>query len=128
MEDNLYLSNSKEFKDVVHIWEPVFMENVYFFKATNHADFRKQVKAEFKGSDVDHYFSPVAVAGKTQGGCCQIKERYCIWAERTISVLAHEIYHLVTYMAQDRRIECDETGAYLMGFFMKEITKYFKFK
>lgn len=123
-----YLTNSKEFKEVVHIWDPVFMENVYFFKATNHAEFRKQLKAEFKGEEVDHHFSPVAIAGKSQGGCYQIKDRFSLWSERTISVLSHEVYHLVSFMLEDRRIENHETGAYLMGFFMKEITKYFKFK
>lgn len=124
---------SKEYKNIIYIYDPVFRENLYFFKATNHKDFFKAANDEFKGINLDEYFTDIIRNGKTYGGFLGIENKekviiFCIWCERKLDSLVHEVYHLVWRMLDDRGIKDNETGAYLMGFFVKEITKYLKFR
>ena len=57
---------------------------------------------------------------------------YIVFRTQDISVIAHELIHLIFYICDDRwiptRIENDETFAYLMWYYMKEIVEWLKIK
>lgn len=128
---------SRLHKRCLHIWEPVFMDNVYFFKATTHAEFERDMRLVFpKAERMDEVFGDMAREGFSAGGWLQIATDHrdkaktvtqCIWCKRELSSFVHEIFHLVWGLLDQKGIRSDETGAYLIGFYVKEISKYFKF-
>jgi hypothetical protein len=58
---------------------------------------------------------------------------YAIWIPKfdlsldSLCVLTHELHHVVERQAEDKGIECAETKAYLIEYYMKEILKEAKY-
>lgn len=68
--------------------------------------------------------------GPCEGYCLSfdMSDYYLIIDERhtSINTIAHEVYHLVSSLLEDRDIKDEESGAWLCGMIMDEAVKFYK--
>lgn len=95
-----------------------------------YSDVPKHMKREFVGGNFEDCTSDGRVL-KVQGP--RGETEFVLWLNKLnnledIGTLAHEIFHLVTYMLEYRGFklsdESDEAYAHLTGYYMREILNY----
>lgn len=129
--DKNEIANSWVDKDgIVFIYDPVHKANIWMLISESHEKFREIIKKHIP--NIDGLFSDLALYEKTDGGHIQVGiEEYTIdivWSKNKLSVLCHEIYHAVYSILADRRIDPNESGAYLFEFILREILKHKQIK
>lgn len=112
---------SKKWGEILHIFDPIYRQNYYYFNCKTEKNYQKLLKMKFK---IDREL-------KDKDGGCEVYKQtgidVCfIWSKgKDISVIAHEVFHAVHYVLERKGIklsdETDESYAYLIQFLMKEI-------
>jgi len=113
---------SKQCGKVLHIYDPVYQQNYYYFNCRTHKEYVKLLKSKF---NIDRE------PNEDIGGNCSIHEHrgifiVFIWTiRRGPDIIAHEVLHAVSWILRNRDIplkdDTEEAYAYLTQFLMKEI-------
>lgn len=117
---------AKRYGEILHIFDPVFKINYYYFGCKKEEDFLKILKIKFKIDKAQH---------DSDGGFNvfeQHGQEVCfIWARNNdLEVIVHEICHAVHYVLETRGIQLsektDEIYCYLSQFLFSNIYKNIK--
>lgn len=118
-KDKAYIS--KWCGKILHIFDPIYRQNYYYFNCKTEKEYQKLLKIKFR----------INTEIRERDGGCEVYEQsgtdVCfIWSKgRDIPVIAHEIMHAVSYVLRRKGIglskETDEAYGYLAQFLMKEI-------
>lgn len=107
---------------ILHIFDPIFMQNIYFVNAKNEIEFAEKIKSivkiEPRKRSMDGGFK--VIEGKYQTEIC------LIWGS-SYSIIAHECAHAAHYILSRKDIplndETTEVYAYYIQFLVKEISR-----
>ena len=117
---------SKRYKNIIHIWEPLFRSNFYYIIADNIEKYHEIVKKSFKiklahkERDIEGNATSCVKDGNTL---------HFIWTKKhSPSTLAHECFHAASDDLACKGIkltdESNEAFAYHIEFLMENILKH----
>lgn len=117
---------SKWCGEILHIFEPVYQQNYYYFNCKTEKDYNRLLKMRFKLDRKvrgrDGGFEVYENTGTDVG---------FIWT-RNGNNLAHECFHAISYCLRRSGIELsdatEESYAYLLQFLVKEIKEQLRSK
>ena len=115
----------KRYKEIIHIWEPVFQSNYYYIIAKDYKTFcaitKKSLGVEPK---------PAEWEPKGHTSCFEKDEGtlVLIWANKNkVDIIAHECFHAVFQELKVRGVslslDSDELYCYMLQLLVKSITE-----
>jgi hypothetical protein len=85
---------------------------------------------EKEATRIQKKYNELYTDGPCEGYCCSfdMNDYYLIIDEKhtSINTIAHEVYHVVYSLLEDRDIKDEESGAWLCGMLMEEAIKFYK--
>lgn len=85
---------------------------------------------EKEASRIHKRYKEIYIDGPCEGYCLSfdMADYYLIIEEKhtSINTIAHEVYHIVQSLLEDRDIKDEESGAWLCGMLMEEAVKFYK--
>ena len=116
---------SKRYKNIIHIWEPVFQSNYYYIIAKDFKEFRQIAKKCLNCEVKNTEWKP---KGHTTCFDCGDGTKVLIWAHKNkIDIIAHECFHAVFQELKVRGIslsmDSDELYCYMLQLLIKSIVE-----
>jgi hypothetical protein len=118
---------AKQCGEILHIFDPVYRQNYYYFNCRSQKDYTSLLKLKFKieltPKDTDGAFNVFAQRGT---------DVCFLWTKgKTPQLVAHEVFHAVSYILRRKGLplsdDTEEAYAYLIQFLTTEILKHGKF-
>ena len=115
---------SKQCGEILHIYDPIYKQNYYYFCCKSHKDYQRIARLKFKIEFKDKTNTDGAFNVFEHGGI----EVCFIWTKgRKVELIAHEISHAVSYVLRQKGLplsdDTEEAYAYLTQFLMNQIIR-----
>jgi translation initiation factor 2 beta subunit (eIF-2beta)/eIF-5 len=115
---------SKRYGDIIHIFDPIYRENIWVLISPYEKDYERLYKQKFNTLPDRMDYDKV----KARYSVCENKvgQVHIIWLKKfSIPELCHEVLHLVAYVLRQKETylshETDEVYAYYLEFLVRTI-------
>jgi hypothetical protein len=126
-EDSNYISQWD--KNILHIWDPLYQQNYYFFYVKTSKEYADICKRRLNW-DVESGKEEISGGFNVYRGKRNLRI-CCIWGFTRRSII-HEGFHAISYVLRDRGVDLtdssDDAFAYALTFLTEEIFKNLKKK